>query len=58
MKTYNRLFQQICSFENLLNAARKAQRSKRFQAEASAEGHHPRSPNASFEDVPVFWVIP
>ena len=31
MKTYNRLFQQICSFENLLNAARKAQRSKRFQ---------------------------
>ena len=31
MKTYNRLFQKICSFENLLSAARKAQRGKRFQ---------------------------
>ena len=40
MKTYNRLFQQICSFENLLNAARKAQRSKRFQAEVAHFNFH------------------
>ena len=31
MKTHNRLFQKIYAFENLLNAARKAQRGKRFQ---------------------------
>ena len=31
MKTHNRFFQKICSFDNLVNAARKAQRGKRFQ---------------------------
>ena len=40
MKTHNRLFQQICSFENLLNAARKAQRSKRFQADVARFNFH------------------
>ena len=40
MKTHNRLFQKICSFENLLNAARKAQRSKRFQADVARFNFH------------------
>ena len=40
MKTHNRLFQKICSFENLFNAARKAQRSKRFQAEVARFNFH------------------
>ena len=40
MKTYNRLFQQMCSFENLLNAAQKAQRGKRFQAEVARFNFH------------------
>ena len=40
MKTHNRLFQKICSFENLLNAAKKAQRSKRFQAEVARFNFH------------------
>ncbi len=31
MKSYNYLYNQICSFENLLLAARKAQRGKRFK---------------------------
>ena len=35
MKTYNRLFHQICSFENLLRASRKAQCGKRFQDEVA-----------------------
>ena len=40
MKTYNRLFEQICSFENLLNASRKAQRGKRFQDEVARFNFH------------------
>ena len=40
MKTYNRLFQQICLFENLLSAARKAQRGKRFQDEVARFNFH------------------
>ncbi len=40
MKTYNRLFEQICSFENLLVAARKAQRGKRFQDEVARFNFH------------------
>ncbi|MDE0426804.1 MAG: reverse transcriptase/maturase family protein [Candidatus Poribacteria bacterium] len=40
MKTYNRLFQRICSFENLLSAARKAQRSKRFQTDVARFNFH------------------
>jgi retron-type reverse transcriptase len=31
MKTYNHLYEEICSFENLLWAARKAEAGKRFQ---------------------------
>jgi hypothetical protein len=31
MKTYNGLYERICSFENLLAAAQRAQRCKRFQ---------------------------
>ena len=31
MKSYNHLYNQICSFENLLLASRKAQRGKRFK---------------------------
>ena len=31
MKPYNRLYEEICSFENLLWAARRAERCKRFQ---------------------------
>ena len=31
MKTYNRLYEKICSFENLYRAARQAQKGKRFQ---------------------------
>jgi len=31
METYNHLYETICSFENLLAAARQAQRGKRFQ---------------------------
>lgn len=31
MKTYSNLFESICSFENLLSAARKAQKGKRFR---------------------------
>ena len=31
MKTYNHLFPEICSFENLLRAAQRAESSKRFQ---------------------------
>ena len=40
MKTHNRLFQRICSFENLLNAAQKAQRSKRFRVEVARFNFH------------------
>ena len=40
MKTYNRLFQQLCSFENLLSASRKAQRGKRFQDEVARFNFH------------------
>ena len=40
MKTHNRLFEQICSFENLLNASRKAQCGKRFQDEVSRFNFH------------------
>ena len=40
MKTHNRLFEQICSFENLLNAAQKAQRGKRFQDEVAHFNFH------------------
>ena len=40
MKTHNRLFQKICSFDNLLSAARKAQRSKRFQADVARFNFH------------------
>ncbi len=40
MKTHNRLFEQICSFENLLNASRKAQCGKRFQAEVARFNFH------------------
>lgn len=40
MKTYNHLFQRICSYENLLNAARKAQRGKRFQTEVAYFNFH------------------
>ena len=40
MKTYNRLFNQICSFENLLLAARKAQDGKRFQEEVARFNFH------------------
>jgi len=40
MKTYNRLFQKICAFENLRSAARKAQRSKRFQTEVAHFNFH------------------
>lgn len=40
MKTYNRLFHQICSFENLLNASRKAQCGKRFQDEVARFNFH------------------
>ena len=40
MKTYNRLFQRICSFENLLSASRKAQRGKRFQEEVARFNFH------------------
>ncbi len=32
MKTYNHLFDEICSFENLLAAARRAERGKRMQS--------------------------
>lgn len=32
MKTYNHLFEEICSFENLRQAARRAERGKRTQA--------------------------
>lgn len=32
MKTFKNLFPQICSFENLLLAARKARRGKRYKA--------------------------
>jgi RNA-directed DNA polymerase len=31
MITHNRLYEQICSFENLLRAARRAARGKRMQ---------------------------
>lgn len=40
MKTYNRLFNQICSFENLLLAARKAQDGKRFQEAVARFNFH------------------
>ena len=40
MKTHNRLFEQICSFENLLNASRKAQCGKRFQDEVARFNFH------------------
>ena len=40
MKTHNRLFNQICSFENLLLAARKAQDGKRFQEEVARFNFH------------------
>jgi retron-type reverse transcriptase len=40
MKTHNRFFQKVCSFENLLSAARKAQRGKRFQDQVSAFNFH------------------
>ena len=40
MKTYNRLFNRICSFENLLLAARKAQDGKRFQEEVARFNFH------------------
>ncbi len=40
MKTHNHLFQKICSFENLLSAARKSQRSKRFQTEVAHFNFH------------------
>ena len=40
MKTHNRFFQKICSFENFLSAARKAQRGKRFQDQVSAFNFH------------------
>jgi len=35
MKTYNHLFEQICSFENLLSAAKKAQRSKKLKQDVA-----------------------
>ena len=40
MKTYNRLFNQIYSFENLLLAARKAQDGKRFQEAVARFNFH------------------
>ena len=40
MKTHNHLFEQICSFENLLNASRKAQCGKRFQGEVARFNFH------------------
>lgn len=40
MKTHNRFFQKICSFENLLSAARKAQRGKRFQDSVAQFNFH------------------
>ena len=40
MKTYNRLFHKICSFENLRVAAQKAQRGKRFQTEVAHFNFH------------------
>ena len=40
MKTHNRLFEQICSFENLLNASRKAQCGKRFHDEVARFNFH------------------
>lgn len=39
MKRHNHLYQEICSFENLLDAAKKARRGKRFQ-DAVALFHH------------------
>ena len=35
MKTYNHLFEQICSFENLLSAAKKAQKGKRSKQDVA-----------------------
>ena len=40
MKTYNRLFQKICSFQNLFDASQKAQRGKRFQHEVARFNFH------------------
>jgi len=40
MKTHNKLFNRLCAFENLFDAARKAQRSKRFQAEVARFNFH------------------
>ena len=40
MKTHNRFFQKICSFDNLVSASRKAQRGKRFQDQVSAFNFH------------------
>lgn len=35
MKTYKNLFEEICSFENLLKASRKAQKGKRYKDDAA-----------------------
>ena len=40
MKTHNHLFDQICSFKNLLAASRKAQMGKRFQEEVARFNFH------------------
>ena len=40
MKTHNRFFQKVCSFDNLLRASRKAQRGKRFQDQVAAFNFH------------------
>lgn len=40
MKTHNKLFAPICSFENLLLAAQKAQKSKRFEPSVLAFNHN------------------
>ncbi|MDE0401531.1 MAG: RNA-directed DNA polymerase [Candidatus Poribacteria bacterium] len=40
MKTHNRFFQKVCSFDNLVSAARKAQRGKRFQDQVAAFNFH------------------
>ena len=40
MKTHNRFFQKICSFDNLVSASRKAQRGKRFQAAVAQFNFH------------------
>ena len=40
MKTYNHLFEQICSFENLLSAAKKAQRGKKSKQDVAMFNFH------------------